>query len=80
MGKKGDLRYIHGASWKAGRCFQDLVSANDCTLLMELIFALNLAYPPTLHYAFEVFQKPFLDLDGVKVSQKVQSLKLKLLS
>jgi len=72
--------YLCLSSWKAGRCFQDLISANDCTLLMELIFALNLAYPPTLHYTFEVFQKPFLDLDGVNVSSKVQSLKLKLLS
>lgn len=55
-------------------------TAKACTLLMGLIYALNLAYPPTLRYTFEVFQKIFLDLDGVKMSPKVQSLKLKLLS
>ncbi len=47
---------------------------------MGLIFALNLAYPPTLSYTFEVFQKLLLDLDAVKMTPKVQSLKLKLLS
>ncbi|CAM4683345.1 unnamed protein product [Leuciscus chuanchicus] len=55
-------------------------TAKACTLLMGLIYALNLAYPPTLRYTFEVFQKLFLNLDGVKMSPKVQSLKLKLLS
>ncbi|KAJ7996549.1 hypothetical protein DPEC_G00238200 [Dallia pectoralis] len=55
-------------------------TAKACTLLMGLIYALNLAYPPTLHYAFEVFQKLFLELVVVKMSPKVQSLKLKLLS
>lgn len=55
-------------------------TAKACTLLMGLIYALNLAYPPTLRYTFEVFQKLFLDLDGVKMTPKVQSLKLKLLS
>ncbi|XP_051960854.1 uncharacterized protein LOC127628167 isoform X2 [Xyrauchen texanus] len=55
-------------------------TAKACTLLMGLIYSLNLAYPPTLRYTFEVFQKLFLDLDGVKMSPKVRSLKLKLLS
>lgn len=55
-------------------------TAKACTLLMGLVYALNLAYPPTLRYTLEVFQKLFLDLDGVKMSPKVQSLKLKLLS
>ncbi|KAJ7996449.1 hypothetical protein DPEC_G00237190 [Dallia pectoralis] len=55
-------------------------TAKACTLPMGLIYALNLAYPPTLRYAFEVFQKLFLELDVVKMSPKVQSLKLKLLS
>ncbi|KAJ8002375.1 hypothetical protein DPEC_G00179260 [Dallia pectoralis] len=55
-------------------------TAKACTLLMGLIYALNLAYPPTLCYTFEVFQKLFLKLDVVKMSPKVQSLKLKLLS
>ncbi|KAI9543826.1 hypothetical protein NQZ68_008874 [Dissostichus eleginoides] len=55
-------------------------TAKACTLLMGLIYALNLAYPPTLRYTFEVFQKPFLGLDGIKLTPKVQALKLNLLS
>lgn len=55
-------------------------AAKACTLLMGLIYSLNLAYPLTLRYTFEVFQKLFLDLDAIKLSPKVQTLKMKLLS
>ncbi|KAI9516416.1 hypothetical protein NQZ68_015917 [Dissostichus eleginoides] len=44
-------------------------TAKACTLLMGLIYALNLA-PPTLRYTFEVFQKLFLGLDGIKLTPK----------
>ncbi|CAL9706655.1 unnamed protein product [Knipowitschia caucasica] len=55
-------------------------TAKACALLMGLIYSLNLAYPTTLRYTFEVFQKIFLHLDAFKPSPKIQTLKVKLLS
>ncbi|KAL7826197.1 hypothetical protein SRHO_G00339350 [Serrasalmus rhombeus] len=54
--------------------------AKACTLLMGLMYALHLSYPSKLKYTFEVFQKIFLQLDTMKMSPKVVSLRNKLLS
>ncbi|KAK3514712.1 hypothetical protein QTP70_028326 [Hemibagrus guttatus] len=48
-------------------------TAKACALLMGLIYAINLQYPSKLKYTF-------LDLDGLKCSPKVWSLKYKLLT
>lgn len=42
-------------------------TAKACALLIGLIYALNLHYPSY----FEIFQKLFLDYDGLKLSPKV---------
>ncbi|KAL1249593.1 hypothetical protein QQF64_020598 [Cirrhinus molitorella] len=53
--------------------------ANACSLMLGLIYALNLAYPQDLRYTFETFQKLFMELDANKLSNKVHTLKNKLL-
>lgn len=51
-----------------------------CCVLLGLTYALNLHYPRHLKYTFEVLQKLFLELDASKLSNRVQSLRSKLLS
>lgn len=53
--------------------------ARACSVFLGLTCALNLDYTRQLRYTFEVFRKHFLELDASKLSNKVQSLKSKLL-
>lgn len=52
--------------------------ANGCAVLFGLIYCLNLSYPKELRYTFEFLQKVSMELDGNKLSTKVQVLKNKL--
>ncbi|KAL6463154.1 hypothetical protein MHYP_G00275450 [Metynnis hypsauchen] len=65
---------------EATEVLRGLDLARACALLMGLFYALNLSYPRQLRHTFEVFQKLLLELDGLKASPKVMSLKQKLLS
>lgn len=60
---------------------QDLTSVPyAAAMLLGLIYGLNLSYPFELRYTFEVLQKIILELDGNKLSNKIQTLKTKLFS
>ncbi|KAM6892967.1 uncharacterized protein PEZ65_023019 [Lycodopsis pacificus] len=48
------------------------------SMLLALVYALNLSYPPELKYTFEALQKIMMKLDGNKLSIKGQALKTKL--
>lgn len=48
-------------------------------MLFGLIYALNLSYPRELKSTVEVIQKVFFNLDGQRLSPKVQTLKNKML-
>ena len=44
-------------------------------MLFALVYALNLSYPPELRYTFEALQKVIMELDGNRLSKKIQTLK-----
>ncbi|XP_034017420.1 sterile alpha motif domain-containing protein 3 [Thalassophryne amazonica] len=62
-----------------GEVLDGLTVPRACALLMGLMYALNLCYPKELKSTFEAFQKIFLELDALRASPKVMSLKSKLL-
>ncbi|KAK7880617.1 hypothetical protein WMY93_032746 [Mugilogobius chulae] len=45
--------------------------ASACALLLGLIYVLNLAYPKSLRFTFEVFQKIIMELEPQKMSPKL---------
>lgn len=47
-------------------------------MLFGLIYTLNLSYPQEVKFTFEFFQKVLLNMDGKKLSPKVQALKIKM--
>ncbi|CAL9691165.1 unnamed protein product [Knipowitschia caucasica] len=58
---------------------QDLKQiATGCALLFGLIYCLDMNYPKELRCTFEFIQKVIMELDGRKLSNKVQILKNKL--
>ena len=52
--------------------------ANTCAVLLGLIYSLNLCYPKDLRYTFEFLQKVLMELNGNRLSTKVQVLKIRL--
>lgn len=52
--------------------------ANGCAVLLGLIYSLNLSYPKDLRHTFEFLQKVVMELDGNRLSTKVQVLKNRL--
>lgn len=50
-----------------------------CAMLFGLIYTLNLSYPQELKFTFKFFQKVLMNLDGNRLSPKVQALKIKML-
>ena len=51
--------------------------ANALAILFGLMYSLDLSYPTSLKYTFEVLQKLVMELDGNKLSMKAQVLKNK---
>lgn len=61
------------------KVLEDLDSIPQATvMLFGLLYCLNISYPSTLRYTFEVLQKIIMELDGNKLSNKVTTLKNRL--
>ncbi|KAJ8385359.1 hypothetical protein AAFF_G00189800 [Aldrovandia affinis] len=51
---------------------------NAFIMLFGLIYALDLSFPVELKYTFEFFQKILMELDGHKLTRKLQQLNIKM--
>ncbi|CAB1420321.1 unnamed protein product [Pleuronectes platessa] len=78
----GDKQLIPGSDQKSATIVVEgakILVGKDmpscCALLMRTIYALNLSYRNKVKSTFEVFQKLFLGLDGLRTSAKVTNLK-----
>ncbi|ROI42828.1 hypothetical protein DPX16_7105 [Anabarilius grahami] len=77
-GAEDDLGDV-GVVIEGAKLIQHLKSISfGLVILFGLIYALNLSYPQSLRFTFEFFQKVLLNLDGSKLSPKVQALKIKM--
>ena len=61
-------RSTPGSDHKMAKILEGKDIPRCCALLMDIIYVLNLNYQKELKCTFLVFQKLFLELDGLKVS------------
>uniref|UniRef100_A0A8C9ZMY9 Uncharacterized protein n=1 Tax=Sander lucioperca TaxID=283035 RepID=A0A8C9ZMY9_SANLU len=54
--------------------------AQACTMMLVVMYVLNMAYPKELKYFYEFIQKVLLQMDGERLSPKVLGLKNKIIA